>query len=291
MKALWHFYLNFPVKFRLAILCICYSACIVATALAFQSDSPLIRHGSIVIFILLGGIFGWVNIWSIDLPLQLAVGHLQTMSHGDLSGMVTIRRNNELSKMLRAIKGLQEAMCGILLRVQDAGLQMEQSSFQIAEISREFSQASDVQHQRFEAVSTATGELRLISDSVRSLAESAHEKTVETENEAERGMRAVAENIEMMKQTVDEVNRAAGETAALQTVGENIHHIIGSITDIADQTNLLALNAAIEAARAGEPPIPATAASSNSATRRVSAGAWSGCARNSNGNSRGPAER
>jgi methyl-accepting chemotaxis protein len=48
------------------------------------------------------------------------------------------------------------------------------------------------------------------------------------------------------------VNRAADETAGLNQVGEKIHQIIGSISDIADQTNLLALNAAIEAARAGE---------------------------------------
>jgi methyl-accepting chemotaxis protein len=48
------------------------------------------------------------------------------------------------------------------------------------------------------------------------------------------------------------VSRAAHETAELQVVGEQIHQIIDSITDIADQTNLLALNAAIEAARAGE---------------------------------------
>ena len=65
-------------------------------------------------------------------------------------------------------------------------------------------------------------------------------------------MHAVQENIAQMQQTVREVSLAALETTKMHEVGEQIHRIIESISDIADQTNLLALNAAIEAARAGE---------------------------------------
>ncbi|SNB47245.1 methyl-accepting chemotaxis protein [Geobacter sp. DSM 9736] len=252
MNRLWSFYLDFSIRVRLAILCICYSACIVATAVAFQFDSFAVKYGSLALFIILGGIFGALNIWSIDGPLQRAVGHLNTMSQGDLSRQMEIEFDNELSRMLRAMMAMQESMCGVLSGVQDAGLQMEQSSFQIADISGKFSEVSAEQQQRFEAVSSATVELQQTSDSIREMAESARGKAGETQTEAERGMQAVTDNIEMMKSTVREVDVAAAETSALQSVGEKIQQIVVSITDIADQTNLLALNAAIEAARAGD---------------------------------------
>lgn len=54
MVSLWNFYLNFSVKARLATLCVCYSACIAATALAAQADSALIKYGSVILFIVLG---------------------------------------------------------------------------------------------------------------------------------------------------------------------------------------------------------------------------------------------
>ena len=143
-------------------------------------------------------------------------------------------------------------MCGILSGAQDAGLQMEQSSFQIAEISSEFASSNNNQHEQFDMVSRAAEELRLVSESVRDFAMSVREKSVQTESEAEQGIQAVKENITMMRHTVKEVETASKETAKLKSVGENINRIIDSISEIADQTNLLALNAAIEAARAGE---------------------------------------
>lgn len=79
MERLWNCYLNFSIKVRLATLCVCYSFCIIATAIAAQTDSLAIKYGSMASFIILGGIFGWVNIWSIDRPIQRAIGYLQVM--------------------------------------------------------------------------------------------------------------------------------------------------------------------------------------------------------------------
>lgn len=253
MQTLWNVYLNLSLRVRLSILCACYSACIIAPwIISSYSSDPLLRNAAILLFILLGGVFGWINIRSIEQPLHQAVDQLHLMARGDLSAEIQVKYQNEFGAMLQSVADLQHSMRGILSGAQDAGLQMEQSSYQISEISQTFTAATRSQNEQFAAVSLAAEELRVASESVRDCAESVRDKSSRTEEEAQSGIRAVTENIAMMRQTVAEVDAAAKETEKLRAVGDKITHIIDSITDIADQTNLLALNAAIEAARAGE---------------------------------------
>ena len=252
MGILWHYYLCLTIRTRLTILCLCYSACILAATMAGTLDSRLLQVGAALLFILLGAIFGGINIWGITSAITRTIAHLDRLSQGDLSQEIVVKRTNEISRILIAMRGMVGKLTEVLRNIHGASLQMEQSSFQIAEISNEISQTSKSQQQRVLDVSAATGEVRMMSESVRELSETMLGNSLETEREAEQGLQATRENIEQMRLTVAEVNRATEETAALNQVGEQIHTIIASITDIADQTNLLALNAAIEAARAGE---------------------------------------
>jgi methyl-accepting chemotaxis protein len=248
----WNYYLGLNIKTRLIILCLCYSGCIVAATVAGTQSSRLLQLSAAGTFIVLGALFGGINIWAINNSIGRAIGHLETMTSGDLSRKVEVKRNNEISKILLAMRAMVHKLTEVLRNIHDASNQMEQSSFQIAEISREISQASRSQEESAGEVAQATDEVRIESESVRGLSETVLQKAQHTAAEAERGLRATRENIEQMRLTVEEVNRAAGATAELGQVGAKIHQIIGSISDIADQTNLLALNAAIEAARAGE---------------------------------------
>ena len=77
-------------------------------------------------------------------------------------------------------------------------------------------------------------------------------KAEKTEACAQEGINTVQSNIAQMQNTVDEVNNASQEIESLKASADQIHEILGTISEIAEQTNLLALNAAIEAARAGE---------------------------------------
>ncbi|KAB0669467.1 methyl-accepting chemotaxis protein [Oryzomonas sagensis] len=253
MNALWNYYLCLSIKTRLTILCVCYSGCIIAATFAGRSlDSALLQFCAAAFFICLGALFGGINVWAISNSIGRTIGYLQTMSKGDLSPEIIVRRNNEISKILMAMRVMVANLTDVLRNIHEASLQMEQSSFQIAEISNDISNASHSQQERAQDVTAATSEVRMISESVRELSERVRSTSSETEQEAERGLMATRDNIAQMRLTVEEVNRAALETAGLHQVGEKIHQIIESITDIADQTNLLALNAAIEAARAGE---------------------------------------
>ncbi|MBJ6727393.1 methyl-accepting chemotaxis protein [Geomesophilobacter sediminis] len=252
MTALWNFYLCLTIKTRLIILCFCYSLCIVAATIAGRSDSLLLQIGGSGMFIVLGAIFGGINIWAITHSIGRAIGHLECIAGGDLSGEIVVRRRNEVSKIMVAMKEMVGRLTEVLCNIHEASLQMEQSSFQISEISGEISTASVSQRQRAADVSTATREVQEISESVRDLAETMRSNAQQTETEAEEGLQATREHIDQMRETVEEVIRAAQENEGLNRVGEQIHSIIDGITDIAEQTNLLALNAAIEAARAGE---------------------------------------
>jgi len=252
MNAIWHYYLCLTIKTRLTILCLCYSICIVAATIAGTHESRLLQVGAVLLFISLGALFGGINIWGITNAIGRTIRHLETLEGGDLSHEIVIKRKNEISKILLALRGMVGKLTEVLHNIHGASLQMEQSSFQIAEISNEISESSRSQQQRAQDVSAATGEVRMMSESVRELSERMLGNSRETEKEAEQGLQATRDNIAQMRLTVAEVNRAAEETSGLNQVGEQIHKIIASITDIADQTNLLALNAAIEAARAGE---------------------------------------
>lgn len=252
MTALWNWYLNISIRNRLIILCTCYSFCIIAATVAGTVPSLQLQCFAAALFIGLGALFGGINIWAITSAINRTVNHLRIMADGDLSQEVVVRRRNEISTILQSLKLMVSNLIEVLKNINDASLQMEQSSYQIAEISNEIAGASQSQQSRAADVSAVTGEVRMISESVLELAEKMRAMSAETEQEAEQGLLSTRENIEQLHLTVEEVNRAAQETEGLNRIGEQIHTIIESISDIADQTNLLALNAAIEAARAGE---------------------------------------
>jgi methyl-accepting chemotaxis protein len=184
-------------------------------------------------------------------PVHQAIAIADGLAQGDLRITIRQRSNDEVGKLLQAMKVIQEKITPILRRIHAASTQMEQSSLEISQISREIAVSSEAQQERARAVTEATADLRLSSESVQKLADSIRASSTGSEQEAEQGLQAVRTNIAQIQRTVDEVNRAAQETAALQLVGQKIHRIVDTITEINGQTNMLALNATIEAARAG----------------------------------------
>jgi methyl-accepting chemotaxis protein len=252
MKALWQFYLNFSIKFRLAILCVCYSICIVAAALAFQSSVMLVKYGSMALFITLGGFFGWINIRTIDGAIQRAIEYLQTMAKGDLSLTINVLRTNELSTMLKAMKALQESMRDMLSRIQTTAGHLAGSSEMLLTVSSQIVEGTGHASVQSDAISAAVDEMASVSATIAQNCQKMADKAEGTDSATVNGEETISRMGSIMGEIEQMVAGTMEAVKALEANSGRIGDIVVTIEEIADQTNLLALNAAIEAARAGD---------------------------------------
>ncbi|KAA0891749.1 methyl-accepting chemotaxis protein [Oryzomonas rubra] len=252
MKTLWNMYLNLTIRVRIIILCVCYSFCIIAAGAVGQTQSLSATSLAVILFTILGTLFSWINIWSITSPINRTIGYLKEMATGDLQRDIQIKRNNEVSAILRSLRELQHSMRGIVMGIQTTSGQIAASSEQLRQTSATIADGTESAATQAASVSAAVDNLATASTdiSTRCLEMS------DMAREAEQVSREGEQIISGMSGTMGAIEGVITETTeAVKSLGDNstrIGDILATIGDIADQTNLLALNAAIEAARAGE---------------------------------------
>ncbi len=252
MNTLWNYYLNYSIKFRLCVLCTSYSLCILAAGYTAQFDAPLIKYGSTALFIVLGAAFGWVNIWSINRPIQRTIAYLQTMAGGDLSEDISILRKNEFSKMLMTLQELQKSMRTMIAGMQGTAAHLTSASNLLSTTSSQIAEGTENASKQSSAISTAVDEMASVSATISQSCQEMTEMASGTSNATRSGEETVTSMTSMMGEIERMVIGTTEAVKALGTNSERIGDIVIAIGDIADQTNLLALNAAIEAARAGD---------------------------------------
>ena len=252
MNILWNYYLNFSIKFRLSVLCVCYSLCILAAGYTAQFESPLIKYGSTALFILLGAAFGWANIWSINRPIQRAIAYLQTMAGGDLSEEIKILRKNEFSRMLAAMRELQDSMRTMISGMQGTAAHLTSASEMLSTTSSQIADGTENASEQSASISTAVDQMASVSATISHSCQEMAEKAAGTSSATKSGEETITSMTSMMSEIERMVIGTMEAVKALGANSERIGDIVVAIGDIADQTNLLALNAAIEAARAGD---------------------------------------
>ncbi len=166
-------------------------------------------------------------------PLHLVDVAVHNLSSGDadLTARLPVEGNDEFSSLCIGVNSFIEILQGMMVKIRDTALLVEQESSQISASSQAISTGASEQAASTEEMSATMEEM---ASNIKQTADNAmrtNSIATSTFTESEAGGKAVD-----------------GAVAAVKEIAEKI----GVIGDIASQTNLLALNAAIEAARAGE---------------------------------------
>ena len=252
MSFLLDLFLQLRIRTRIMLLCLCYSFCIIIAVVAGRMFSLSWVIVSTTVFTLLGIFFSWLLFWSVNNALQRIIGHLATMSSGDLTQVITAKRNNEISTIIRSIAGLQSTMRGVITQILQTSGQVASTSKQLQSNADLIASGTDAAAAQTNSVAAASEEMAATSSDIAGNCQSAAENSNRASDTARSGAEVVRQTTVGMERIACRVKEAAQTVEKLGTQSDAIGAIIGTIEDIADQTNLLALNAAIEAARAGE---------------------------------------
>ncbi|MCC8397381.1 methyl-accepting chemotaxis protein [Paraburkholderia sp. MMS20-SJTR3] len=180
----------------------------------------------------------WLIARAVTGPLGFAIDVARTVSQGDLRTRISVDGKDETSKLLGALREMNERLTAIVTRVRDSSTSIAGAAREIAAGNMDLSQRTEQQAASLQETASSMEEL---TSTVRQNAENAQQGSTLASNAsavAQKGSTVVGQVVSTMQEISDSSTKIAD--------------ITGIIEGIAFQTNILALNAAVEAARAGE---------------------------------------
>ncbi len=202
------------------------------------NNTRLMSLASIAIGGALATFLGFLLIRSFVRPLRELEDIAMSVSSGDLTRNIVVKSEDEIGRVLQAVKNMNGNLRGIVGDVRLGSGAISQASQEISAGNNDLSQRTQEQASALEETASSMEEMTSTVKQNADNARQANQLTAGTREQAEKGGEVVGKAVYAM----NEINVASRKIA----------DIIGVIDEIAFQTNLLALNAAVEAARAGE---------------------------------------
>jgi len=207
------------------------------TAGAREQRNWYALFGCLILVLIAGSLYFLIRAL-VSRPLGEALKIVETVAAGNLTSRIDIRSNDEIGRLMTAMKHMNDNLSKIVGEVHRGADTIATTSNQIATGNENLQSRTEQQASSLEETASAMEELTSTVKHNGDNARQANQLAVSASEVALKGGVVVSH----VTETMDSINNSS----------KKIADIIGVIDGIAFQTNILALNAAVEAARAGE---------------------------------------